>query len=133
MTEAYRVLGRPTTGVGTPDVLSYTPPPPLHSFLQLFRHLFLPLAVPVVVSQNPVTPGRVHPETDDKVHPAAPTYPLPLLLSQSLSPSLSPFFFSISHTRIRDAVYAPRYLYKKTDEGRCRRPLKKRERERQGQ
>lgn len=80
------MLGRPTTGVGTLDVLSCIP---LRSFLQLFRHLFLPPADLVVVSQNPVTPGRVHPETDDKVHPA--TLACPLSARPHIHASAAPY------------------------------------------
>lgn len=67
--------------VGTLHVLSWHPPsnlhpPPYPGHSTSFSH---PSPSPrgkqfSSSSQNPVTPRRAHPETDDKVHPATPAY-----------------------------------------------------------
>lgn len=129
--------------VGTLHVLSWHPPSNLHpapypGHSTSFSH---PSPSPrgkqfSSSSQNPVTPRRAHPETDDKVHPATPAY----LRFHPLVPPPSPcvdervhiYIYIHMHVYVyaRDSCTHVGYLCKKSDEeppsfSFFRRPLKK--------
>ena len=137
---------RGTAGVGTLRRLIVRPSFPSQPFHQLFP---LPRVQPSrqfsSSSQNPVTPRRAHPETDDKVHPATPPFPFdpppthpPVLLTFLREHVRVPtyvyiyIYIYILHAHLRgekSCTHVDIYIRKTTDEGLCRRPSKKKERE----
>lgn len=121
MTEAYRARENRDTGVGTLGVLSCVP-------LSLASHSTSSPTLPPV---QPPGSSRRRAKTQWRLDALTQKPTIRFAQQRLLSLESSPSRFYI-HVYMHETVHARGYLYKKTDEGLCRRPSKKTERRGRG-